>query len=90
MAQRILITAISLLFMPNAFTAPLAGHPTIHGRDSDLTCAPGGNSNLASFNLQLPTDKSGKIDQISSTKLSGYGDWDSLDYFYTSLRVHWL
>jgi hypothetical protein len=58
------ISNISILFITNAFTAPLVGHSTIRLRDSDTSCAPVSNSNLAPFNLQLPTGSSGKVDQI--------------------------
>lgn len=84
MAQQLSIAIISILFITNAFSAPLVGHSTVRLRNSDTSCAPGGNFNLASFSLQLPTGNSGKVDQISATKLSGCDGWESPDYFYTS------
>ena len=84
MAQKLSIASISILLITKAFAAPLDDRSTIHLRDHDSSCAPGGNFNLASFSLQLPTGSSGKVDQISSTKLVGCDGWESPDYFYTS------
>ncbi|KAF2631744.1 polysaccharide lyase family 7 protein [Macroventuria anomochaeta] len=77
------ITAIVLFLTTNALAAPLPPSPAVHARDN-TSCAPGGNFDLGSFNLQLPTGSSGQVDQISSSKLSGCDGWSSPKYFYTS------
>lgn len=84
MAQKLSITSISILLVMKAFAAPLDDHSNIRLRDQDSFCAPGGNFNLASFSLQLPTGTSGKVDQIFSTKLVGCDGWESPNFFYTS------
>ncbi|KAH6644066.1 alginate lyase 2 [Boeremia exigua] len=75
------IVAIVLLFVATAVAAPFPGAST---NANDPSCAPGGNFDLKSFNLQLPTGSAGKVDQITGSKLSGCDGWSSSKYFYTS------
>ncbi|KAF1931600.1 polysaccharide lyase family 7 protein [Didymella exigua CBS 183.55] len=84
MAQRRLIATVSLQFIEKIFAAPFSGQFATHLRNSNPPRALVGNLELASFNLQLPTGSSGKINQVHSTKLSGCDGWKSPDYFYTS------
>tara|TARA_R110002003_G_scaffold104_31_gene8472 strand:- start:6072 stop:6893 length:822 start_codon:yes stop_codon:yes gene_type:complete len=56
--------------------------PVVETRASNSTCAPGGLFDLSVFTLQLPTGSPGKVDSISSSKLSGCDGWQSKDYFY--------
>lgn len=84
MARQLLMASAYILLVTIAFAAPLAGHSTLRLRDGDPSCAPSGNFNFASFSLQLPTGRSGKIDQISATKLVGCDGWEASDIFYTS------
>ncbi|KAF2031037.1 alginate lyase 2 [Setomelanomma holmii] len=51
-------------------------------RAASSTCAPGGLFDLSHFTLQLPTGSQGKVDSISSAKLSGCSGWQSKDCFY--------
>ncbi|KAJ4316555.1 hypothetical protein N0V94_005395 [Neodidymelliopsis sp. IMI 364377] len=74
---------IGLLLTTNILAAPYTYHPFLHPRSTNPSCAPGGTFNLNPFNLQLPTGSAGKVDQISSSKLSGCDGWSSPDYFYT-------
>ncbi|KAF9696720.1 hypothetical protein EKO04_005340 [Ascochyta lentis] len=78
------ITTIILLFATTVLTAPFVPGKIAHTRGDSSSCAPGGHFDLASFNLQLPTGSSGKVDQISSSKLSGCDGWSSSKYFYAS------
>lgn len=86
MAQQSIVIFIAinvLLFIINAFAAPLFGRSIIYVRDGNPFCAPG-DFDLELFNLQLPSGSSSKVDQISSSKLAGCNGWLSPDYFYTS------
>lgn len=76
--------AVILLLATNTLSAPLGSDPNQHTRGGNPSCAPGGNFNLRPFNLQLPTGRSGKVDQVTSSKLSGCDGWSSPEYFYTS------
>ena len=76
--------AVVLLLATNTLSAPLGSGPSLYTRGGNPSCAPGGNFNLGSFNLQLPTGRSGKVDQVTSSKLSGCDGWSSPEYFYTS------
>lgn len=78
------IAAIVLLFAANTFAVPVDSSPVAQSRVGSPSCAPGGNFNLKSFTLQLPTGSSGKVDQVPSSKLSGCNGWSSPKYFYTS------
>lgn len=84
MVQYTMIATTSLLFIADAIAIPLVSHSTIRLLKGDTSCAPGGNFDLASFSLQLPTGSSGKVDQIPSPKLTGCDGWMSSDYLYTS------
>lgn len=77
-------TAIALLLTTNTLAAPLVSSAIFNTRGDNPSCAPGGNFDLGTFDLQLPTGSSGKVDQISSTKLSGCDGWSSPEYFFTS------
>lgn len=55
----------------------------LYARNLNPSCAPGGNSNLSKFNLQLPTGKAFHPDQIPGSKLASCSGYTS-DVFYTS------
>lgn len=57
---------------------------SIFARDLDTTCAPGGNFDLAPFNLQLPTGADHKPDQIKGDKLVGCEGHSDIEHFFTS------
>ncbi|KAH8725529.1 alginate lyase 2 [Phaeosphaeriaceae sp. PMI808] len=81
--SHIIPSALFLLAATSAapLTTPaLNNSPLIAGRAS--SCAPGGLFDLSIFTLQLPTGSNGKVDSISSSKLSGCNGWQSKDYFY--------
>ncbi|KAJ8117889.1 hypothetical protein OPT61_g1013 [Boeremia exigua] len=78
------ISTAILLFFTTSLAAPLAHNPVARASNKDPSCAPGGNFELKAFNLQLPTGSSGKVDQISGSKLSGCDGWSSPTHFYTS------
>lgn len=48
------------------------------------SCAPGGNLNLSKLNLQLPTGKDHKPDQVTGSKLAGCSGYKNKDLFYTN------
>lgn len=78
------VAAVTLSLSITALAAPLVLNPSVRASNSNPSCAPGGNFDLGSFNLQLPTGNLGKIDQISASKLSDCSGWSSQKYFYTS------
>lgn len=81
-------TAIALLLTTNTLAAPLVSSAIFNTRGDNPSCAPGGNFDLGTFDLQLPTGSSGKVDQISSTKLSGCDGWSSRSTFSPLHPVH--
>jgi hypothetical protein len=81
-----LIVPSALLLLSVASAAPLTT-PVLTPENPLLfstraACAPGGLFDLSIFTLQLPTGSAGKVDSISSSKLSGCNGWQSKEYFY--------
>lgn len=70
-------TTLSLLVM-GTFTLGL----TVSARNP--SCAPGGNFDLAVFELQLPTGTTGSPDTIAPADLQGCSGYES-EYFYTAV-----